>query len=374
MSYELAKKIREMTPYAPIQGEYPVRLDANESYIDLNDPAPLSDPQLEAGKTLLREKICKALSQVALNRYPDPLCQGPCRAFARLYGLREDQITAGNGSDELIALIMGCLLEKGEKALSLTPDFSMYAFYAQLYEKQVFSLEKEANFSLDMEKVVEKARAEGMKAIVFSNPCNPTGAIFTREQVETLCRSLPSCLIVADEAYMEFCQDSEGYTVLPLVGEYDNLIVLKTCSKAVGLAGLRLGFAVAGEKITRALQAAKSPYNVNSLSQAVAQTVLEEGEFLRRCAKALIQGCRELENGLRELALSHPSLGEIYATNTNFVFFKPEQAALVWEDLMAKGVAIRCMGDRLRVCTGSPEENRRFLQALDEVLSAREGA
>lgn len=371
MAYQLAKKIRELTPYEPIQGSFPVRLDANESCIDLNADTPLGNPALEAGRARLRQKIGEALGAVALNRYPDPLCSGACEAFAALYGLSQAQVTAGNGSDELIALLMGCMMESGETVLSLTPDFSMYAFYAELYEKQALSYCKDGAFQIDPERVIARAREVRARAIVFSNPCNPTGCVLTAEQVKTLCTALPDCLIVADEAYMEFCREKEKYSVLPFVGDYDNLVVLKTCSKAIGLAALRLGFAVANEKLTRALRAAKSPYNVNSLTQAAARAVLEEKEFLDAAAEYLVRGREQLEAGVAKLAAKYPALGAPVPSSTNFVFFPVEGAEVVWRALLEKGIALRWMGDRLRVSTGTAEENRRFLQALEEVLQKR---
>lgn len=371
MGYELAKKIRELVPYEPIQGSFPVRLDANESCIDLNADTPLGDAALEAGRLRLREKVAKAVGRVALNRYPDPLCAGACRAFAALYGVPESRVTAGNGSDELIALLMGCLLEGGEKVLSLTPDFSMYAFYAGLYERRVLCYDKDGAFRIDPDQVIALAKREQVRAVVFSNPCNPTGCVLRAEEVRKLCDALPDCLIVADEAYMEFCRERALYSVLPFVGEHDNLIVLKTCSKAIGLAALRLGFAVANERLTRALRAAKSPYNVNALTQAAAEAVLEEREFLGAAAEYLIRGREQLEAGVRALAEQYPALGEPVASSTNFVFFPVENAEAVHKAMLEKGIALRCMGNRLRVSTGTAEENRLFLQALEEVLQGR---
>lgn len=371
MGYELAKKIRELVPYEPIQGSFPVRLDANESCIDLNADTPLGDPALEAGRLRLREKIAAAMGKVALNRYPDPLCAGVCEAFGALYEVPEEWVTAGNGSDELIALLMGCLLEGGETVLSLTPDFSMYAFYAVLYERRILCYDKDGAFGIALDRVIALAKREGVRAIVFSNPCNPTGCVLRAEEVRQLCTALPDCLIVADEAYMEFCRGPEGYSALPFVGEFDNLVVLKTCSKAIGLAALRLGFAVSNQRLTRALRAAKSPYNVNSLTQAAAQAVLEEKAFLGAAAEYLIRGREQLEAGVRALAGNYPALGEPTASSTNFVFFEVENTEAVWRAMLEKGIALRCMGNRLRVSTGTAAENRLFLQALEGVLQGR---
>lgn len=351
MPYVLPDKIKNLTPYTPVTERYPVRLDANESYFD-----PYQFPDISRA-------ISKAVSQAMLNRYPDPGAAGVCRAFAKLYRISEKSLTAGNGSDELISLICGCLLSKGGKVLTLTPDFSMYRFYGELYELELMALPKPPSLQIDVDAVLEVISREKIDLLIFSNPCNPTSLLLSREKVLRLL-SAP-CLVVVDEAYMEFCEKSQS--VLDMTDSYDNLIVLKTCSKAVGMAGIRLGFAAAGPALTRALQAAKSPYNINSLTQAVGEAVLSRPDFLQSCRDELIASRKSLEKALREGFSSFPQLQTLFQSQTNFVFMKVKNAAHTCRALQSHGILVREMGEYLRVTAGTKEENERFLQVLSRI-------
>ena len=349
MAYQLCEKMRELTPYDPIEGEYRVRLDANESYFVPDEG--------------LRKELAEAAASVAFNRYPDPYAKELCGAFAALYGLPEAAVTAGNGSDELISLICGSLLQKGDRLLTLAPDFSMYRFYGEIFENPVDVLEKEADLSIDVDKVIRYVRENGVRAVLFSNPCNPTGRGLPREEVRRLVSGVEA-LVVLDEAYMDFWDQS----LLPEVLNYDNLIILKTCSKAMGMAALRVGFAVAGPVLTRALRAAKSPYNVNSVSQAMGACVLKKRELLEGCRNALVRSARELWEGLSALAERFSVLEEVYPTCTNFVFLRSARAKEIHRALLERSVAVRCFDGFLRITTGSPEENRTLLEALGDIL------
>ena len=254
--YTLNEKIRDLEPYEPIAGEYKIRLDANESFLCLPESVMAS--------------ALHAMMRVELNRYPDPTAKDLCAAFAKSYKVKPACVAAGNGSDELINVIFQSFLMKGETYATLTPDFSMYDFYGYVSECRGIEIKKDENFTIDIDKVIETCNNENVKLLIFSNPCNPTSVGLTRETVRKIIRGV-SALVVLDEAYMDFWNES-------MLGEfenYDNLLILKTCSKAFGLAALRVGFAVGNEKLVRAIKAVKSPYNVNTCSQKMAEAVLK---------------------------------------------------------------------------------------------------
>ena len=138
--YELNSKLKKVEPYDPVEGDYKIRLDANESYYNINNE--------------LGDKIAGEIKKISLNRYPDPMASGAIKAFAEYYNIPEKFVTAGNGSDELISIIAGCFLEKGDKILTLSPDFSMYAFYGSLYELNVEAMQKEPNLQISIPKVI----------------------------------------------------------------------------------------------------------------------------------------------------------------------------------------------------------------------------
>ena len=299
MAYALCKKVRTLVPYQPIEGEFPIRLDANESCFDLNCEKSFP-PEARPLRKQTMERVRENLNAVSYNRYPDPFCTGLREAFSARFHVPVQQVTAGNGSDELISLICGCLLEKGARVVTAEPDFSMYRFYGSLFELENHPWPKAPDLSIDPAALAAFAKEKQAGALIFSNPCNPTSLTLPRQEVQRILQALPDTLVVVDEAYMEFSPDE---SMLGLVGEYDNLIVLKTCSKALGLAGIRLGFAVSGEPVTRALQAVKSPYNVNALSQAVGKAVLESSQLCDFCTRALIDSRRFLQKRLEDLLL-----------------------------------------------------------------------
>lgn len=342
--YELTEKLVKLTPYDPIQGDYKIRLDANESFIDTPD-----------------DILAKAVRGAALNRYPDPYAKKLIDAYSGLYGIDSDLVTAGNGSDELISIITACFLQKGEKVLTLVPDFSMYSFYSSLYELDVRVMKKEDDLTVDIDKVIETVRRENIRAVLFSNPCNPTSLGLDREDVIKLITSVEA-LIILDEAYMDFWTESQS--LIKDTARYDNLIVLRTCSKALGMAGLRLGFAVSNAVITEKLRAAKSPYNVNSLTQSAAEFMLSDKGEMNRRIKACKDALNELDNGLRER--NFPFFETVYPSVTNFVFIKTAKAREIFEYLLSQSIAVRYMGDYLRITAGSTEENKALIKALSE--------
>lgn len=355
MSYRLNDRIRNLVPYQPITEEYSIRLDANESFRIL--PNDLLERAMREG---LNDKV---------NRYPDPYATSVCKAFSELYGIRQEMITAGNGSDELISLLVGAFFEPGEELITLAMDFSMYRFYGSVFHAKVTEFPKQDDLTIDVDGLIRYAQESSARGLIFSNPCNPTSICLGREQVLKLVRSLPDCLVVVDEAYMDFADES----VLENVPEYDNLIVLRTCSKAFGMAAVRLGFAVANPMLTNALRAVKSPYNVNSLTQSVAFQVLSDGEYLADCIQSIVRSRDRLYEGMLSLAARHKSLESVYPTATNFVCVKIGQAKQIYEALLEQSIAVRCFTEGyLRISAGTEAENEAVLSALDEIVGRLE--
>lgn len=349
MSYELNKKISKIEPYDAVNEAYDIRLDANESCFDISKQ--------------LSDEIAEAVKGVAFNRYPDPSASEVTQRFAAYYGIRPEYVTAANGSDELISILLSSFVEKDDQVLTMSPDFSMYAFYGYLYESKVTALPKDSTLRINIGNVIDYCNTHDVKALVFSNPCNPTSLGLTRDEVVRIVKNV-FCLVIIDEAYMDFWDES----VMDLVDEYDNLVVLKTCSKAMGMAGLRLGFAVAGENITRALKTVKSPYNVNSLTQAVCSEVLRHKPMIKEYTAEIINSRKQLQLALYELSKKYTALEKVYDSVTNFVFVKAPEAQLICDRLLERSISVRCLGTYFRVTAGTYEENAVFLSALEEIL------
>lgn len=349
MAYQLTQKLRDLTPYDPLAGKFKIRLDANESFLQ-------PDKHMKA-------KMLESISKIEFNRYPDPTARTVCHAFADYYGINPALVTAGNGSDELISILANCFFAKGEKVLTVSPDFSMYRFYSMLAELDSVVMQKESDLTFCPEKLLQKAISENVVGVLLSNPCNPTSHGLEKNQVLWLAGKLSEkgILLILDEAYMDFWNQS----VLPQVAEYDNLILLRTCSKAIGLAAIRLGFAVANPTLTQAMQSAKSPYNVNSMTQAVATVALEDRAYLDHCMMQIKQSREDLFVGITHLSQKYPNEIMVHKPVTNFVFVKTGHNQELFGWLLDQSVAIRYMGEYLRITAGSPDENQEVLQLLD---------
>lgn len=347
--YQLNDKIKNLVPYEPISGTYDIRLDANECPVNLPDD--------------IRAQFHKRLDEISFNRYPDPLAERLVNSFAEYYNIDPECVTAGNGSDELIFLIESAFLQKGDKMLVVAPDFSMYNFYSSICEVECDSFIKNENLDIDVDALIEKINRDKIDMVIFSNPCNPTGRGINRAQAEKLVSSVEA-LVILDEAYMDFWTES----LLDKIGDYSNLIIFRTASKLVGAAALRLGFAVADPTISRAIKAVKSPYNVNSVSQAFGEVVYKNKDFLQNRQKNIVNNKNILYNGLVEIAESRQDL-KVFESVANFVFMKTDCSREIWEYLKAKSIVVRLMGEYLRITAGTEHEADAVLNALREFFS-----
>jgi len=350
MSYELCEKIRSLEPYEPSVGDYKIRLDANESYMNFSEN--------------VMKTFSERIASLAFNRYPDPSAGEICRLFADFYGVPAENVVAGNGSDELLSIIIQSMLMKGDRMAVADPDFSMYSFYAHIGEIEVLA-EKRINGSFSVDNIANFINSKNIKLYIFSNPCNPTGAGVCASEVIRLTKLCPDCLIIADEAYMDFWDQS----VLEYAGKIDNLLVLRTCSKAFGAASIRCGFAIGSQTVIRALKAVKSPYNVSTLTQAAAASLLSHPDELRVRIAEINTQRDKLYEGVSELSV-RTGLFTVNETHTNFVmlYMDNQLATHIYEELKKRSIIIRCFGDKLRITAGSREENNQLLSALDEIL------
>ena len=351
MSYKLNKKLINLVPYDPITGHYDIRLDANESCFNLSDS--------------LKAKINKSISQIDFNRYPDCLAKAPTKAFSVLYNVPEELISAGNGSDELISIISSCFFEAGDTIVNVSNDFSMYEFYAQLYEVNVATYQKEADLTIDPDKLIAFCKENGAKGLIFSNPCNPTSLGLDRAAVKKIIEALDGCLVILDEAYMDFWDQS----ILSDADKYDNLIILKTCSKAIGLAAVRFGFAVANRTITNAIRAAKSPYNNDTVAQTIVADILSEKDYLAQCRDTIIANTKKLYSDILAIDKKYGCFEKIYEPCTNFVFVKTDEFEKIYSFMLENSIAIRKFKGYIRVTAGTEAENTRFIEVLDRYFN-----
>ncbi len=353
MSYTLNDKIKNLVPYEPISGDYSIRLDANECTLNYDED--------------FMKIVDNAVHNIEFNRYPDPLCVELRKSFSKFYGIDYKNVTVGNGSDELIFLIESAFLKKGDKLLTVTPDFSMYKFYSSITENPCVEFKKNADLNIDVDALIDTVNSENIRALIFSNPCNPTAQGIVKSDVEKLVNSV-NCLVILDEAYMDFWDESNS--LLKDVNNYDNLIIFRTASKALGSAALRLGFAVSNEIITRAVAAVKSPYNVNSISQAIGSALYKNKDFLINRKNTIVQNTKTLYNRLVSLSETTDDF-YVYPTKTNFVFVKTGFGKELWDYLKSKSIAIRWMGDYIRITSGTIDEINTTLSFIEKFISER---
>ena len=351
MPYELNDKIKSIDPYEPEPGSYRVRLDANESFL------PPSDK--------VREAIRTAVDTIHFKRYPDPLAAELCAAAAAYYGVNAANVTAGNGSDELISVIFNAFVQKGDKIVTFAPDFSMYPFYGRLAECPVLTLPKRQDFNIDLAAAADTVNSENAGLVIFSNPCNPTSVGIPSGEIVRLIQSVRA-LVVLDEAYMDFYGDS----LTARVEEFDNLIVLRTVSKAMGMAGIRLGFAVANPALTAAIRAAKSPYNVNAVTQAIGRAVFSDTDGIRHAVTLIKASSDMLLGELNRISKEIPGSLKPVAADANFVYTQAEEAECLFEALKKSGIIVRRFGNCLRITAGRNLENVELINAVERFYTS----
>ena len=351
----LPQKVKDIEEYRPNLVPCRIRLDANES------------PFLPS-KAILDE-LAQAVYSLDFNRYPDPYASDLIEAFAKIYKVDQKNVVAGNGSDELISLICSGLIEPGDTVSVVLPDFSMYEFYSSLAGANMVRFIKSETFEVNYETLLAEVKKCGSKIVIISNPCNPTGWAAKRDEVTKFVKNFDGIAVI-DEAYMEFSPENES--VIDLAAECENLIVLKTMSKAFGAAALRLGFAITNDTLASTIRKIKSPYNVNSVSQVFGKIILDHYDeietHIRELKENTVYLCEQLAK------IENSSIFRICPTAANFVYIKlasQEIAANVKARLMEQSIAIRCMssGGYIRVTAGKREEIDEFITKFREVLS-----
>lgn len=349
MAYRFHQKLNELKPYEVIKEDYRIRLDANESFLD-------------PGKEL-SDQILSAISKIELNRYPDDSCSQLRQAFGAFFRLDPERVVAGNGSDELISLLLSSFLQEEESFVIFEPEFSMYRIFAEAFHRNCIALHKSDDFTLSSQQVIDAINETGARLVMFSNPSSPTSKVTLKSEVRRILESTDA-LIVVDEAYMDFSDQS----VLDLTSTYENLIVLKTFSKAFGCAAIRLGFAIASNKIISVLNALRPPYNVNSISQTIGTIVLSHPEIIKRHTALIIESREELYEKLKSF-IDYKKDMAILPTQTNFLYFTTNQSDRIYEELKLYSILVRNMGKALRITVGTKEENAELVKAMEEIIA-----
>lgn len=288
----------------------------------------------------------------ALNRYPDSDALALRRAIGNYVGVDKDNIVVGNGSSEMIELILKTYLNPGDGVMSFTPTFGMYKVFTELYNGVFMPVETQ-DCILDVNQLIKEANEKQPKVIMICNPNNPTGAILSKCDIEKVLKTV-NAIVVVDEAYIEF----GGESLVNRFQEYEQLIVLRTFSKAWGLAGARVGYLISGDQVIKAVDKVKSPYNLNALSQAMVVNVLNNKDQLY---DTLARVKKERERVFKALINSGY---KVYKSYGNFLYFYGE--ADLGQLLMNRNVVIRDFANgTYRVTIGTEKENNCFIDAVE---------
>jgi histidinol-phosphate aminotransferase len=317
-------------------------------------------------------KRAMALAIDELGRYPDSNGFDLKAALSEKYGVPPEWITLGNGSNDILEIAAHAFVEKGQSIVYAQYSFAVYALATQGLGARAIVVPA-VKFGHDLEAMLG-AIADDTKLVFVANPNNPTGTFVDGRTLEAFIARVPRHVaVVLDEAYTEYLPKDKRYDAIEWVRRYPNLLVSRTFSKAFGLAGLRVGFAIAQPELTDLLNRVRQPFNVNSLAQAAAVAALNDTEFLERSAAVNAAGYRRLAEAFDKLGLEYvPSSG-------NFVLVRVgnDDAAgqRVNLGLLRQGVIVRPVASYgllpwLRVTIGLPEENEAFIAALEKTLAA----
>jgi histidinol-phosphate aminotransferase len=285
------------------------------------------------------------------------------------WGLSRDNIVIGNGSDELIDYLIKAFSEKGRSIITTAPSFAMYKIYSIVNGSNFVQIPlSQDNFSLNEDKVLEEAKKEDSSIVFIAYPNAPTGNYFAEDKIIKIIEE-SGCLVVVDEAYFEFGEK----TFVPLISQYDNLVILRTFSKAYSLAGLRVGYLLSNPEIINEVRKVKSPFNVNTFSQLAAQVVFENKEILKESIRKIVEERERLVNRINKFPLfkAHPS-------RTNFVLAEvgsKESTDLVYNSLLKQGILVQIVSDPLfstsryflRITVGNKEENDILIKGLENI-------
>ncbi len=302
-----------------------------------------------------------------LTRYPDGAGYDLKNALSIHLGVQSDQITLGNGSNDVLDLIGQCFLDETTSAVYSEHAFIVYPIMIQLNGARALKVPA-VRYGHDLEAMLE-AIEDDTRVVFIANPNNPTGTWLEHEEVHAFMKRVPkNVVVVLDEAYAEYIHDNDYADGIVLQKEFPNLIVTRTFSKAYGLAGLRIGYSVSTSEMAGILNRVREPFNVNTLAQLAAIEVLKDEEYLQQGIDVNDAGRKQIESGLEALGISFiPSQG-------NFITFDTKtDAVAVYEKLLEKGVIVRPivpygLPQHLRVSIGLEDENEAFLTALEQVL------
>ncbi|MFT3736719.1 MAG: histidinol-phosphate transaminase [Rhodocyclaceae bacterium] len=356
--------IRAISPYIPGK---PIAELAREMGLNEADIVKLASNENPLGMSpKAKAAMVAALDDIA--RYPDGNGFALKTALAKKLGVGIDTLVLGNGSNDVLELIGRAFLDENSSGVFAQHAFAVYPLAIQSVGGRLIEVPAR-NFGHDLA-AMSDAIAADTRIVFVANPNNPTGTFLSGEIIESFLKQVPKdVVVVLDEAYNEYLAPEQRYDAVAWLKQYPNLVITRTFSKIYGLAGLRIGYAVANPEVADLMNRVRAPFNANSLALAAAEAALGDDDFLQKSYETNRDGMAQIIAGLDKLGLQHiPSAG-------NFLTFKVGDGAGVNKRLLQQGVIVRPIGgygmpEWLRVSIGLQAENARFLEALAAALKA----
>ena len=336
------------------QAEQPparVRLNTNES--------PYAPPEA------VLQRVLRHVAEAQLNRYPDKDATGLYRRLSEVTTWSEAGLWIANGSNEVFLHLLLAFGGAGRMVLVFEPTYALHSTIPRVTGTRVEQVDRSGDFLIDLDAAVTRIRELQPEIVMVCSPNNPTGGCEAITTVHALLDAAPG-LVVVDEAYIEFASPAES--VRPLLDDHQNLVLVKTLSKAWSLAGVRLGYMLAAPELVVEMAPVRIPYNLSTITQAAGEAVLDARGELEAATSSVAAERDRLVVSLQAMGI------ETFPSRANFVLFRVDDAPLVWKSLLEKDVLIRAYRGHpllegcLRVTAGLPEENDAFLRALEEVL------
>jgi histidinol-phosphate aminotransferase len=303
-------------------------------------------------------EVMQALSNVAgekMAMYPPPQSALVREKYAKAYGLGPEMVFAGNGSDEILAIITRCFLDSGSAQVITDPTYSLYDVLADIQDAKTIKLPVGDDFSLP-----EEIFSRSEKLVIVSNPNPPSGVLYSVDEMERLCCE-SSGIVVIDEAYVDFSR----WNCLDLVKKHDNLIVTRTFSKSFSLAGLRIGFAIAQKPLIDGMMKVKDSYNLNLLSQVAAAAAIDNIDYFTENVKKVVAERERLSSMLSEIGW------KVFPSEANFILVEPKgvEARAVYEGLLGMKILVRFfdkpgLDGYLRITIGKREQSDKLVAAI----------
>jgi len=352
--------VRALSPYQPGK---PITELAREMGIPVEKILKLASNENPLGMSPKARKAVEAAISGS-ERYPDQF--ELIRALAERCGVAQNQVVLGNGSNDVLDLIARVLLAPGRSAVFAQHAFAVYPLATMSTGAELIATPAK-NYGHDLDAMRAAIRPD-TRIVWIANPNNPTGNFLPYPEVRAFLEAVPQdVVVVLDEAYNEYLPPAERVDTAGWIKDFPNLVVTRTFSKIFGLAGLRVGYALASAEIADLMNRVRQPFNVNNLAIAAAVAALDDHLFVAQSYELNRRGMEQLVAGLKRLGLEHiPSHG-------NFVTFRAGDGAAVNQKLLKQGVIVRPIGgyglpEWLRVTIGTEPENARFLEALEKAM------